>query len=101
MVDLQQEFERSRDMLRYNVGLELCLTELVLLRRIVGTSITALGNIRDLRNRYQPAMESACRFLQQEYGITDRRFYEPIIGGYYDEKIAEVLCFLQGQKRLI
>ncbi|MBI2665356.1 hypothetical protein HYX12_01900 [Candidatus Woesearchaeota archaeon] len=101
--DVQQEFELSRDMLRYYVDLRLSITEQIILRGIVSDAIDELPKIQLARNRYRPATESAVRFLFQEYGISqlDIELYEPIIGGYYDPHASFVLNFLQNQRNLL
>ena len=101
--DVQKEFELSRDMLKYFVGLDLCLSEQVILRKIVFDANAGLSRITLPRNRYQPATEGAVRFLMQEYGITlvDKEFYEPILGGYYSENASRALQFVQEQRLLL
>ncbi|HLC91352.1 MAG TPA: hypothetical protein VJI15_06315 [Candidatus Nanoarchaeia archaeon] len=102
---LQQEFEFARARLRSCVGLELCLTEQVILRRIVAVALDNLtkivegGSVRI----FSPAHEAAVRFLFQEYGLSwqDQELYEPLEGGYYSEEAAIALQVLQKERYLL
>lgn len=99
--ELQKEFEQSRKMLRYYVDLKLSLAEQVILKRIVAGTINSL--LKDTcRVRYNPATESAVRFLFQEYGVlgADTELYSPLIGGYHSDKAAEILNAIQFEQNL-
>jgi len=101
--DSQKEFESSRDMLKYFLGLELCLAEQIILRDIIYNTIDCLSEMNLGHDTYQPAVEGAIRFLFREYGVhpSNRDLCNPIIGGYPDFRSGFVLSFLQDQRNKI
>src|SRR3989344_2687444 len=78
---LQQEFEFARARLRSCVGLELCLTEQVILRRIVAVALDNLTKIVE--------------------GGSVRIFSPAHEGGYYSEEAAIALQVLQKERYLL
>jgi hypothetical protein len=102
--NVQSEFEFARKSFIFFAGLELSLTEQVILRKLVSDTVDEVATVREPMTKFRPAVESAVRFLMQEYGITlsDREFYGPLIGGYpFSEQSKLELKFMQWQRNLI
>lgn len=90
-------------MLKYYVELNLSLSEQIILKKIVSKSIGELNEINYPRNKFQPSVEGAVRFLFEEYNLSPdmNQFYEPIISGQYTPKIGIFLNQIQFEKNFI
>ena len=62
-------FEQSRDMLRYNFGLNLSLIELIMLKHEVPSVIGEMQKSQNPRDIFNPDEEVALRFLNKHYDI--------------------------------
>lgn len=98
---IHEEFEHA--IARYHLGLNLCLAEQVILRKIISSVTEELNEIKNPKNKYRPAYEGMVRFLIQEYGLTqsDQKYFEPICGGFYDETVSFELNMLQAGRNML
>ncbi|MEK6919156.1 MAG: hypothetical protein AABW73_03900 [Nanoarchaeota archaeon] len=96
--DVQDEFILSRKMILCYLGLDLTLSEQVILRRFVQSSIDDLSSISSPRDKFQPAVEGAFRFFTIDYGVGSD-LLGSLQGGYFDSSASQTLNFIQ-EKRL-
>jgi hypothetical protein len=71
--DVQTEFEKSREALKFSTNLNLSLSEQIILKQIVKNAIRDSPKDIFSSSNFEVSSESAVRFIMQEYGVN----YDP------------------------